>query len=68
MTAKSRTQDDVRREIEHEREQLVTAVEQLRSATNVKPLLRKVALGAVAAGALRAIVRRRFSAARRRSG
>lgn len=52
MAARQRSAEDVRREIEREREQLVRAVTHLRSdireATNVKPLLRKVAIGAAA--------------------
>jgi hypothetical protein len=44
-----RKPEDVRQEIEREREQLVIAVEDLRRdlhrVTNVKPLLRKVAIG-----------------------
>ena len=44
-----RTTEDVRRDIEREREQLVRAVTHLRSdlheVTNVKPLLKKVAIG-----------------------
>ena len=44
-----RTTEDVRRDIEREREQLVRAVTHLRSdlheVANVKPLLKKVAIG-----------------------
>jgi hypothetical protein len=71
MAARSRTPDDVRRDIERERDQLVTAVAQLRgdlrSVANVKPLLRKAAVAVVAVVAIRFVVRR-FSGARRRSG
>jgi hypothetical protein len=49
-TTRKRTTEDVRREIEREREQLVRAVAHLRGdlheAANVKPLLRKAAIGA----------------------
>jgi hypothetical protein len=46
-TTRSRTQEDVRRDIEREREQLVRAVSNLRNdVANVKPLLRKAAIGA----------------------
>jgi hypothetical protein len=46
-TTRNRTPDDVRRDIEREREQLVRAVSDLRSdVANVKPLLKKVAIGA----------------------
>jgi hypothetical protein len=48
-TTGERKPEDVRQDIEREREQLVIAVEDLRKdihrVTNVKPLLRKVALG-----------------------
>jgi hypothetical protein len=45
-TTRNRTTDDVRRDIEREREQLVRAVSTLRSdVANVKPVLRKVAIG-----------------------
>jgi len=48
-TTGERKPEDVRQDIEREREQLVIAVEDLRRdihrVTNVKPLLRKVALG-----------------------
>ena len=44
-----RSQDDVRKDIEREREQLVLAVTELRrEATNVKAMLPKVAAGAFA--------------------
>jgi hypothetical protein len=67
-TMRDRTPADVRSDIEREREELVRAVAHLRSdlhrAANVKPLLRKAAIGAaaftVAVLALK-IVRRRFS-------
>ena len=46
---RNRTPEDVRRDIEREREQLVRAVTHLRSdlheVANVKPLLRKLAIG-----------------------
>ena len=49
-TTRDRTPEDVRRDIEREREQLVRAVTHLRSdlheVANVKPLLRKLAIGA----------------------
>ena len=49
-TMRNRTPEDVRRDIEREREQLVRAVTHLRSdlheVANVKPLLRKLAIGA----------------------
>jgi hypothetical protein len=46
-TTQNRTPEDVRRDIEREREQLVRAVSHLRSdVANVKPLLKKVAIGA----------------------
>jgi hypothetical protein len=49
-TTQNRTTEDVRREIEHEREQLVLAVDQLRSeATSFKRKLPKIAAGVVAA-------------------
>jgi len=61
-----RTTEDVRRDIEREREQLVRAVTHLRSdlheVANVKPLLRKLAIGAGALIATRIaikLVRRR---------
>jgi hypothetical protein len=48
-TTGERKPEDVRQDIEREREQLVIAVEDLRRdihrVTNVKPLLRKVAIG-----------------------
>lgn len=67
-TMRDRTPDDVRSDIEREREQLVRAVAHLRSdlhqAANVKPLLRKAAIGVaaftVAVVAVK-IARRRFS-------
>jgi len=63
-TTRNRTTDDVRRDIEREREQLVRAVSHLRSdVANVKPLLRKVAIGAgaliAARIALKLVLRRR---------
>ena len=46
---RERKPEDVRQDIEREREQLVIAVEDLRRdihrVTNVKPLIRKVAIG-----------------------
>ena len=49
-TTRNRTADDVRRDIEHERELLVRAVEQLRSeATSFKAKLPRIAAGIVAA-------------------
>ena len=54
---RNRTTEDVRRDIEREREHLVRAVTHLRSdlhaVTNVKPLLRKLAIGAGALVAVR---------------
>jgi hypothetical protein len=51
-TMRDRTPEDVRRDIEREREQLVRAVTHLRSdlheVANVKPLLRKLAIGTAA--------------------
>ena len=48
-TTGERKAEDVRQDIERERERLVIAVEDLRRdihrVTNVKPLLRKVAIG-----------------------
>jgi hypothetical protein len=48
-TTHDRKPEDVRQDIERERERLVIAVEDLRRdlhrVTNIKPLLRKVALG-----------------------
>ena len=48
-TTGERKPEDVRQDIERERERLVIAVEDLRRdihrVTNVKPLLRKVAIG-----------------------
>ena len=68
MAAHARSQDDVRRDIEREREQLVTAVEQLRgdirSAANVKPILKKVAIAVAVVVAVRfgvSAIRRRRS-------
>jgi hypothetical protein len=62
-TTRDRTTEDVRRDIEREREQLVRAVSTLRSdVANVKPLLRKVAIGAgvvVAAGIAFKLLRRK---------
>jgi hypothetical protein len=56
-TMRDRTMEDVRADIEREREQLVRAVANLRvdlhQVTNVRPLLRKVAIGA---GAVAAVV------------
>ncbi|HZO98586.1 MAG TPA: hypothetical protein VFB42_14590 [Gaiellaceae bacterium] len=64
-----RTTEDVLREIEHERDELVRAVARLRgdlhAAANVRPLLRRVAVGAAGLAALR-LVARRLSGARRR--
>jgi len=57
-TTRNRTPDDVRRDIEREREQLVRAVSNLRSdVANVKPLLKKVAIGAGALIATRLAVK-----------
>jgi hypothetical protein len=51
-TTSDRKPEDVRQDIERERERLVIAVENLRRdlrrVTNVKPLLRKVAIGVAA--------------------
>jgi hypothetical protein len=48
-TMRDRTIADVRRDIEREREELVRAITHLRSdVANVKPILRKVAIGAAA--------------------
>ena len=57
-TTRNRTPEDIRREIEREREELVRAVSHLRSdVANVKPLLRKVAIGAGALIAARVAVK-----------
>ena len=49
-TTPNRTREDVRSDIQRERAELVRAVEHLRGdlreVTNVKPLLRKAAIGA----------------------
>jgi len=49
-TRKPRTPEDVRRDIERERQELVRAVSELRGdihdVANVKPLLKKAAIGA----------------------
>jgi hypothetical protein len=62
-TTRNRTPEDVRRDIEREREQLVRAVSNLRSdVANVKPMLRKVAIGTgalIAAGIAFKLLRRR---------
>ena len=62
-TTSNRTTEDVRRDIEREREQLVRAVSTLRSdVANVKPMLKKVAIGAgvvVAAGIALKLLRRK---------
>ncbi len=62
-TTRNRTPEDVRRDIEREREQLVRAVTHLRSdVANVKPMLRKVAIGAgalIAASIAFKLLRRR---------
>jgi len=59
----TRTQEQIRDEIEAEREQLAGAVAQLRAETNVadklKPKLPLVAAGAAALGLLRLLARRR---------
>jgi hypothetical protein len=51
-TTSDRKPEDVRQDIEREREELVVAVAELRrdlhAATNVKPLIRKVAIGVAA--------------------
>jgi len=54
-TMRNRTPEDVRRDIEREREELVRAVTHLRS--DVKPFLRKVAIGAGAVIAARLAVK-----------
>jgi hypothetical protein len=67
-TTSERKPEDVRQDIERERERLVVAVEDLRRdiqrVTNVKPLLRKVAIGVAAFSVAMIAVklaRRRFS-------
>jgi hypothetical protein len=67
-TTRDRKPEDVRQDIEREREQLVVAVADLRrdlhAVTNVKPLLRKVAIGVAAFSVAMIAVkvaRRRFS-------
>jgi hypothetical protein len=61
MALRERTTDDVRHDIEREREELVRAVANLRGdlreVTNVKPILRKVAIGAAAFAAVVATVK-----------
>jgi hypothetical protein len=56
-TTRNRSMEEIRAEIEREREQLVRAVTNLRvdlhEVTNVRPLLRKAAIGA---GAVAAVV------------
>jgi hypothetical protein len=50
MALHQRSQEDVRRDIEREREQLVVSMTELRrEATNIKAKLPKLAAGAVAA-------------------
>jgi hypothetical protein len=57
-TMRERTIADVRRDIEREREELVRAVAHLRSdVANVKPVLRKVAIGAAAVTAAIVVVK-----------
>ena len=62
-TTSNRTTEDVRRDIEREREQLVRAVTTLRTdVANVKPVLRKIAIGAgvvIAAGIAFKLLRNR---------
>jgi hypothetical protein len=59
--ARSRNTEDVRRDIAREREQLVQAVEELRSeATSVRARLPKIAGAALASIAALKLVRRRF--------
>jgi len=57
MAIRERSPEDVRHDIEREREELVRAIADLRGdlrrVANVKPLLRKAAIGA---GALAAVV------------
>jgi hypothetical protein len=54
--SRQRTPEDVRRDIERERDQLVQAMTHLRAAADVKPLLRKVAIGtASVVGAIAAL-------------
>jgi hypothetical protein len=67
-TPRDRKPEEVRQDIERERERLVIAVEDLRRdlhrVTNVKPLLRKVAIGVAAFSVAMIAVklaRRRFS-------
>lgn len=59
----TRSQEEIRGEIEAEREQLAGAVKQLREESNVaaklKPKLPFVAAGAVSLGLLRLLARRR---------
>jgi hypothetical protein len=56
MALRDRTADDVRHDIEREREELVRAVAHLRGdlreVANVKPLLRKAAIAAAAVTAV----------------
>jgi hypothetical protein len=55
-TMRDRTTEDIRRDIQREREELVRAIAHLRGdireVANVKPLLRKVAIGAAAVTAV----------------
>jgi hypothetical protein len=55
-TMRDRTTEDIRRDIAREREELVRAIAHLRGdireVANVKPLLRKVAIGAAAVTAV----------------
>jgi hypothetical protein len=53
----TRTDEDVRREIEVERERLAHAVESLREGVDVKGKLRKVGAGLLVAGGVGATVR-----------
>lgn len=53
----TRTDEDVRREIEAERERLAHAVESLREGVGVTRKLRKVGLGFVVAGGIGATLR-----------
>ena len=61
MALRNRTAEDVRRDIEREREELVRAVSHLRSdlhqVANVKPVLRKLAIGVGAVIAARIAVK-----------
>jgi hypothetical protein len=55
---RTRTDDDVRREIELERERLAQAVDSLREGVDVTRKLRKVGVGLLAAGGMGVTLRK----------